>query len=86
MADPSACIKRVEHRGNARAPYAEHLRQKFMRKMDLVIVAAVMSHEQPARQALLDGRVRISQGRVRKRKATDIGIAKQGTMKRPTGT
>src|SRR5262249_26356746 len=85
MADPSACIERVERRVYARSPGTEHQRQKLVRKMDLYVVAALMSHQQPARQAFLDRSLRIGQGRVRNGDATNVGITKQRIMKRPAG-
>ena len=65
MADealPLQFLKRDRHTGS---PHAQHDRQELVRERDLVAVYAVVGHQQPARQTLIDRTATVCQGGLR---------------------
>jgi hypothetical protein len=52
--DEAGLFQRLHGNGHARTMGAEHEAQKFMRERKVVAVDAVVGHEKPARQSLLD--------------------------------
>jgi hypothetical protein len=52
--DQAETLKRAGGAGNADATYAKHVCQKFVCDMKRVRVSAILSHQQPACEALLD--------------------------------
>ena len=52
--DQAQTLERAGGRGDADATYAKHVRQKFVCDMKRVRVSAILTHQQPACEALLN--------------------------------
>ena len=54
VADELAPLQRGRGAGDAHTPDAEHVREEFVRDVELAGVGAIAGHQQPARQARFD--------------------------------
>lgn len=53
-ANETFSVELIQGHSNPRATHSEHKREKFVGQGDLIAAQAVLRHEQPARQALLE--------------------------------
>jgi len=63
--------------GNRSPAHAEHDGQKLVREKKLVAVDAIMRHQKPAREALLDGAAAVDEGRLRGLDVEGVAVAQE---------
>jgi hypothetical protein len=75
--DHAVPFERLDRQGDARALRPQHQGQEFVGQRELVATEAVMGHQQPAREALLDGIGAVREGRLRQGHDDEMDVAQQ---------